>query len=107
MYAWGTGMNGRLGEESDSDIDVSQPEPVQSLKEGFEMGLLKVIDASCGENHSLALVSMMNEYNQLEKSVFVWGANDRRQLGVNEETDEIRIPQKLEPCPFKKDKLVP
>ena len=63
MYAWGNGTNGRLGTESDLDVDVSQPEFVQSLKEGFETGLLKVLDVSCGENHSLALVSMMNEEN--------------------------------------------
>jgi hypothetical protein len=42
------------------------------------MGLLKVIDASCGENHSMVLASTMGTDNQLESRVFVWGANDRR-----------------------------
>lgn len=56
------------------------------------MGLLKVIDASCGENHSMVLVSMMNSENQLEKNVFVFGANEKRQLGIDEDTDEVRMP---------------
>ena len=63
VYAWGNGSYGRLGNESDIDIDVSQPEFVQYLKDGFETGFLKVINVSCGENHSLALVSIMNQEN--------------------------------------------
>ncbi len=56
------------------------------------MGLLKVIDASCGENHSMVLASTMGTDNQLESRVFVWGANDRRQLGIDKDSEDIRVP---------------
>jgi len=42
------------------------------------MGLLKVVDASCGENHSMMIATIMGADNHLESKVFMWGANDRK-----------------------------
>ena len=56
------------------------------------MGLLKVVDASCGENHSMILATMMGADNHLESKVFVWGANDRKQLGLDKDSEDIRVP---------------
>ena len=56
-------MNGRLGNDQEEDIDVNSPLVVESLKEAYEMGLLKVIDVSCGENHSMMLASTMGSDN--------------------------------------------
>lgn len=41
------------------------------------------------------------------KCVFVWGANDRRQLGIDEDVEEIRVPHFLDPCPFAKNGHIP
>lgn len=41
------------------------------------------------------------------KQVFVWGGNEKRQLGIDEEIDAIRVPHLLNPCPFEKDGLIP
>ncbi len=56
------------------------------------MGLLKVVDASCGENHSMILATMMGADNHLESKIFVWGANDRKQLGLDKDSEDIRVP---------------
>ena len=56
------------------------------------MGLLKVVDASCGENHTMILATMMGSDNQLESKVFVWGADERRQLGLETDSEDIRVP---------------
>ena len=70
------------------------------------MGLLKVLDIVCGENHSMTLVEMTMD-GCVDRSLFVWGANDKRQLGIDEDFDDIKVPHQLEPCPFKKDGLNP
>jgi len=68
------------------------------------LGLLKVIQVSCGENHSIAIVEMTEDS---KKCLFAWGGNEKRQLGIDEEIDAIRVPHQLDPCQFQKDGLKP
>lgn len=70
---------------------MADPYPVETLKEASEMGLLTVLQVKAGENHALTLVQMTTEECD-RKCVFVWGANDRRQLGIDEDVEEIRMP---------------
>ena len=50
---------------------------------------------------------MCQDSGDTQRRVFVWGANERRQLGIDEDIEEIRVPHLLEPCPFEKDELTP
>lgn len=68
---------GGLGIDSELDVSVVEPQPVETLKEASEMELLKVLEVKVGENHALTLVQMTTEECD-RKCVFVWGANDRR-----------------------------
>jgi alpha-tubulin suppressor-like RCC1 family protein len=85
---------------------------------------MKVLQVSCGENHSLALVEMSSSE---ERKIFVWGNNDKMQLGmdngnimnnsvsggeegssppVNHEDSaqrEINVPHQMDPDPFNDD----
>jgi alpha-tubulin suppressor-like RCC1 family protein len=38
---------------------------------------MKIVQISCGENHTLALVHMPNEDKEPSKKLFVWGNNDK------------------------------
>jgi alpha-tubulin suppressor-like RCC1 family protein len=40
---------------------------------------MRVVQVSCGENHTLALV----ETSPGERRLFVWGNNDKLQLGLD------------------------
>ena len=55
-YAWGAESLLGLGFESNESVDVVAPVTVDTLKEAVEMDLLRVLQISCGENHTLALV---------------------------------------------------
>lgn len=101
---WGEGTFGRLGTDSDLCVDVTDPQVIESFQEASDLGLLKVLQVSCGENHSIAIVEMIED---VKKCLFVWGGNEKRQLGIDEEIDAIRVPHQLDPCQFKKDGLVP
>lgn len=53
------------------------------------MGLMSIRQVACGENHTLALVDMVVvEEDQIKEDpvittkMFVWGSNDKRQLGM-------------------------
>lgn len=92
-------MNGRLGNETD-DI-VPTPKVLECFREGTQMGLLQIRSIACGENHSLALVDVDmgqvdedTETEEIKKEqtssskvtrLFVWGSNERKQLGLNSE----------------------
>lgn len=55
MYGWGLGLNGRLGNESEAV--VQDPQILECFREAATIGM-KVIQVSCGENHTLALVEI-------------------------------------------------
>ncbi len=44
---------------------------------------MKVIQVSCGENHTLALVQMSQDSETVTRKLFVWGNNDKWQLGMD------------------------
>jgi alpha-tubulin suppressor-like RCC1 family protein len=45
---------------------------------------MKVVQVSCGENHTLALVEMSHEVEKnVSRKLFVWGNNDKWQLGMD------------------------
>lgn len=50
---------------------------------------MKVLKISCGENHTLALIEMPSEEGENVKStkLFVWGSNDKWQLGMDNYED--------------------
>lgn len=53
---------------------------------------MRVLQVSCGENHSLALIEMStstDDDNQSTKQtkLFVWGNNDKWQLGMDNSED--------------------
>jgi alpha-tubulin suppressor-like RCC1 family protein len=75
VYGWGLGLNGRLGNESDSV--VQDPRILECFKEAALIGM-KVVQVSCGENHTLALVEMSHEVEKnVSRKLFVWGNNDK------------------------------
>ena len=100
VYGWGNGANGRLGNESDDY--VTEPKVLECFREATQMGLMQIRQISSGENHTLALVDMIlinDDEEQDEEEVkygkkedkeepsmvtklFVWGNNDKRQLGI-------------------------
>lgn len=70
---------------------------------------MKVIAVSCGENHTLAMIEIPQEDGTKANKLFVWGNNDKLQLGMeNHETHEedtmsakeINVPHQLDPDPF-------
>jgi Regulator of chromosome condensation (RCC1) repeat len=93
IYGWGCGQNGRLG--NDTDDVVAEPAVLESFRELTRMGIMSVRQVVCGENHTLALVDMVvvdddqkeSEVPNITTKLFVWGANDKRQLGMT--TDPI------------------
>ena len=87
VMGWGEGTSGRLGNNSDSEI--TEPQVIESFQEATDLNMLQVRQVSCGENHSLAIVEMLDDYRKL---VFVWGSNDKRQLGIDEDFDEVKVP---------------
>ena len=66
------------------------------------MGIMNIQQVSCGENHTLALVEMVTkieeddeedkdegEVGTMMSKLFVWGNNDKRQLGISlDQTEE-------------------
>lgn len=111
MYGWGSGLNGRLGNESD-DIQ-SEPKVLECFKEATEIGIMKIKQISCGENHTLALVDMPDETEKEEEYtgahsgsegecetqtstiLFVWGNNDKKQLGIQPEQLDDRTEEEV------------
>ena len=59
VYSWGSGSNGRLG--NDSEDIVAEPQIVPSFKIAAELGLMTIKQVACGDNHNLALVGMLEE----------------------------------------------
>lgn len=51
---------------------------MECLKEASQIGM-RVMQISCGENHSLALIEMPSEEGEGQKctKLFVWGSNDK------------------------------
>lgn len=51
---------------------------LECLREASLIGM-KVLQISCGENHSLALIEMPSEEGETVKAtkLFVWGSNDK------------------------------
>ena len=77
MFAWGLASQGGLGFDSDLDVSVQEPIPIDTLKDATEIDLIKVLQVKSGENHTLALIQMMTD-DCKQKVVWAWGANDRR-----------------------------
>ena len=110
VYGWGLGLNGRLGNEYEGI--VQEPQVMECFKEASLIGM-RVISVSCGENHTLALVDMGLEGES--RKLFVWGSNDKWQLGMENRGDtgggeegqgeeggvkEVGVPHQLDPDPF-------
>jgi alpha-tubulin suppressor-like RCC1 family protein len=56
---------------------------LECFKEAALIGM-KVVQVSCGENHTLALVEMSHEVEKnVSRKLFVWGNNDKWQLGMD------------------------
>lgn len=81
VYGWGFGLNGRLGNEYEGV--VQEPQTLECLKQALEIGM-KVQQISCGENHTLALIQMpLPSGEGVQNKLFVWGNNDKLQLGMD------------------------
>lgn len=57
------------------------------------MGIMTIKQIACGENHTMALVDMVSVEEECEEpevstKLFVWGLNDKRQLGMSSACDE-------------------
>jgi len=86
VFSWGENDFGQLGmntpKKGKGVSFESKPRKIESLAKEF------VIDAACGENHSLVLTN--------EKSVWLWGSNKQSQLGFDSESyPMISTPKKL------------
>ena len=72
-------MAGSLGtnfqEDTDQEETVPFPQVLESFAEAQKIGLLEVKQIACGENFTMC-ITYMPEQN--EKTVFVWGSNDRK-----------------------------
>lgn len=40
---WGEGLFGKLGNDSDSNVDVIEPQVIESFQEATDLGLLNVL----------------------------------------------------------------
>jgi len=67
---------------------------------------MKVSEISAGENHILAVIEKApeEEGKRPEKQMFVWGSNDKGQLGMETEgCREVAEPHRVDPDPFNDD----
>jgi E3 ubiquitin-protein ligase HERC4 len=85
-YAWGENDFNQLGfqttKKSQGIIYESKPRKVESISKQF------VIDAACGDNHSVVLTN--------DRDVYVWGSNKQNQCGFDCESYPIlNSPKKL------------
>ena len=75
VFSWGENTYGQLGYNTlkiGKGLNFSaKPRKIESLAKEF------VIDAACGDQHSLILTN--------EKNVFLWGLNKQNQLGFDSE----------------------
>ncbi|MFA6866250.1 MAG: hypothetical protein WCR54_01905, partial [Clostridia bacterium] len=78
LYAWGNNSNGQLGLNSNLSYDIPQYIDVPNVK---------FSEVACGTDFSIALSNVGDLY--------VWGKNDKRQLGDNSTVD-VNAPKKLE-----------
>jgi alpha-tubulin suppressor-like RCC1 family protein len=72
---------------------VYEPTPLESFREATRMGIMTIKQIACGENHTMALVDMVSVEEECEEpevstKLFVWGLNDKRQLGMSSACDE-------------------
>ena len=93
VWAWGNGENGRLG----TGNDQQQLYPVNiSAKAGSPLANVEILQISAGSSHALAI--------DIEGNVWVWGLNDRGQLGTGERVTRqeaslgIRVPNHYLPA---------
>ena len=78
VYSLGEGRNGQLVREHDKDkiYEIKQVENIRNIE-----------SISCGNNHCFAIGK--------NNVVFCWGANNRGQLGLDENNESIILPKKL------------
>lgn len=86
-YSWGENNHGQLGYESaaskgKSAVFEQKPRKIEAFSKEF------VIDAACGEHHSLVLTN--------QKEVYCFGSNKQNQLGFDPEMyPQLTTPKKL------------
>lgn len=76
---------------------------VEAAKVGF-----KVISITCGDAHTLAALKCMNQSLRDTHKLFIWGKNDKGQLGIDDEVaQQVAVPTQIsqDPDPFD-DKLM-
>jgi len=83
LYAWGSGEHGALGRGNTSLVPI--PQPVSALS-GTQINSI-----SCGEAFSAAITGTGDLY--------MWGANDCGQLGIDSDKSSISSPVKVEMIP--------
>lgn len=72
-------MHGCLGTNSDSEHEsIAFPQVIESFQEATDLGLLEVKQVACGENFSMSIVEMKQPDDSTERSVLVWGSNDKK-----------------------------
>lgn len=98
----GNGSFGKLGcgydEEQKTYYNLDEPEIYEAFTEAKKYDW-KVIDISCGDNHTLAIINKKeNESNVATNSLFVWGGANSWQLGLETEgNEEVTFPQQIDP----------
>lgn len=102
VFSWGNNEWGKLGTNSTENQTAAHQ--IESLKEAAEYGI-RVINMSCGESHSQAILQSMNTNDQditeMTQSLFVWGCGLSCQLGIDDiNLDMVIIPHQQEVDPF-------
>lgn len=73
LYSWGVGSNGRLGIGDTNDFAI--PQIVYQLIDK------QIIKISCGNAHNIVMTD--------KGEIYVWGQNNRGQLGIKNKIDQI------------------
>jgi E3 ubiquitin-protein ligase HERC2 len=98
VFSWGSNEWGKLG--SNSTENQPQAHPIESFREAAEYGI-RVLDMSCGESHSLAILQSVNitedETHEISRNLFVWGCGLSCQLGIDDNSlDMVIVPSQIE-----------
>mmetsp|Transcript_37533 Transcript_37533/g.57503 ORF Transcript_37533/g.57503 Transcript_37533/m.57503 type:complete len:340 (-) Transcript_37533:1980-2999(-) len=88
VFSWGENEFGQLGYNCSKDqgqaLKISdRPRRIEQLGKSF------IIDAACGDNHSLALSN--------DRACYVWGSNHQGQLGLDKESyHQVQAPKRIQ-----------
>jgi len=94
----GSGASGKLG--FGGNQDYSEPHLLDCFIEASSVGL-RVREIVCGDEHSLAILENVEEEEENNHKLFVWGCTKSWQLGLEEDfPEDVLEPHRLDTDPW-------